>query len=71
MAGPMQKAASAVEAETSFRTAARTSPGAVRDLQRAELAHLEGRRGHEAAPDRGDEHKPRKAGVRRRIARCL
>ena len=35
----MQKAASAVDAETSFRAAARTSPGAVSDLQRAETAH--------------------------------
>jgi hypothetical protein len=35
----MQKAASAVDADTSFRAAARTSPGAVSDLQRAELEH--------------------------------
>jgi hypothetical protein len=38
MAGPMQKAGSAVDADTSFRAAARTSPGAVSDLQRAEGA---------------------------------
>jgi hypothetical protein len=36
MAGPMQKAASAVDADTSFRVAARTSSGAVSDLQRAD-----------------------------------
>jgi hypothetical protein len=33
--GRMQKAASPVDADTSFRAAARTSPGAISDLQRA------------------------------------
>jgi hypothetical protein len=47
MAGPMQKAASAVDADTSFRVAARTSSGAVSDLQRADRAHDE-------APSRTD-----------------
>jgi hypothetical protein len=41
IAGRMQKAASAVDADTSFRAAARTSPGAVSDLQRAESEPVE------------------------------
>jgi hypothetical protein len=38
----MQKAGSAVDADTSFRAAARTSPGVVRDLPEADCQAVRG-----------------------------